>query len=527
MVNELAEIIGLFKLGYTRQALKFLNKILTKNKNKQNHKDIINKLYTYTQDIIKQKNYTIAIQLLQILEEISLETKDASKLCDIKNNLSLCYRLCNCINESLTKCLEALEIVTQNFEIRSKLPALHLNACAIYREDLNDLSNAKTHAELAYYFAKETYCPLESYKRTLAVSIYNYGFICDEINDFKNAEKWYNEGLKFCQEEWNDQSFIDNIRIKLRSLDLKLRLINKRVKCLDIPELEYSTRRDSSVHSPYKNHAKARRLISSQCSRRTKPNSLNDSTPIPRISISSHEKSTENSLNSHESVFKTRNLRLLPSPPKRMILKNSKNLSVTRLVDELCDKRFAFLENVIKIQKYFKGYLIRKKYKLQHNITAKRVIFNHRLFIIFVEFFTTSITIEAFNTESIMQIAKYSLSNKDVCNMLNFPYSDWKIYKKKLADFVSIDKRKIVLKNKDEVIIYEGINYISGEKCNVVIKFIDEKKKSIKIISKNDKKINTCAFSLDSLQDPENIKKKIPFILSKLKMKDGELVFSV
>ena len=201
MVKELVEIIGLFKLGYNRQALNFLNKLLNKNQNKDNCLEIVNALYLYVQELIKQKNYKIALQLLQILEKLSIDIKDPSKICDIKNSLSLCYRVCNNINESLTKCLEALEIVAQTDEIRYKLPALHLNACAIYREDLNDLINAKTHAELAYYCAKETYYPEDSSKRTLAVSMYNYAFIFEESNDMKNAEKWYKEALKFCQEE--------------------------------------------------------------------------------------------------------------------------------------------------------------------------------------------------------------------------------------------------------------------------------------------------------------------------------------
>ena len=49
----------------------------------------------------------------------------------------------------------------------------------------------------------------------------------------------------------------------------------------------------------------------------------------------------------------------------------------------------------------------------------------------------------------------------------------------------------------------------------------------LKITSKNNKGFNTYNFSLDPLQDPENIKRKIPFILSKLKMKDGEIKFSL
>ena len=201
MVNEVVEIIGLYNLGYVKQANSFLYKILNKAKDPEKHSETINKLYFHALELIQQKNYKLCIQLLFVLEEITQKTKDKNKLCDIKNNLSYCYRMSSCFSESLSKCLEALEIVTQTNELRGKLPALHLNACAIYKEDFKDLPNAKTHAKLAYFFAKETYKPIDSGKRTLAVTLFNYGLLHDELNEFSTAQELYRQVLVFCNEE--------------------------------------------------------------------------------------------------------------------------------------------------------------------------------------------------------------------------------------------------------------------------------------------------------------------------------------
>ena len=48
MVNELIEIIGLLKLGYTRQALDFLSKLLHQNLNKEKRQEILSKLLLNT-----------------------------------------------------------------------------------------------------------------------------------------------------------------------------------------------------------------------------------------------------------------------------------------------------------------------------------------------------------------------------------------------------------------------------------------------------------------------------------------------
>ena len=523
MVNELVEVIGLLKLGYTKQALNFLSKLLHKNLNKEKRQEILNKLYSFALELINQQNYKVALQLLKLLEDLSADLKDSNKLCDIKNNLSYCFRVLNFFNESLTKCLEALEVVTQHSEIRGKLPALHLNACAIYREDLHDLKNAKTHAELAYYFAKETYSPTESCKRNLAVSMYNYAFISDELNDFKTSEKWYKEALSFCESEWNDKILIDNLQYKLRQLHIKQRLVGGRIKATDISNMLHAAKRSSnSAQSPYNNHSMRRRLMLSQCAKRTKNYSPNSSTPVPRTSISSHEKSTDNSVYSHEPVFKPRSIRVAS---KRIIVKGMKNMNT--LVKELSDEGFDIKAKVISIQSYFRGYLCRKRHILKKNIIAKKKLINKKRYLIFLTYIEEKFIVEAFNTESVIQINKQTLKLRDVCESLNIPHTNWKKYIDKIFESIIIERRCISFRQMDETIVYEGLNYLNGEKFNISIKFIDAKEKCLRIMAKNEQSINTYTFPLDLLQDPENVKNKIPYIISKLKMKDGELKFCI
>jgi tetratricopeptide (TPR) repeat protein len=221
-----------------------------------------------------------------------------SRLCDIKNSLSLCYRLSGSYSESLSKCLEALELVSKLPELHPKLSALHLNACAIYKENFEDLSNAKLHAKLAYLSAKENFNDQESSKRALAVSIYNLGYICDAAGDFKSAQRWFEEALKYCADYWRNQGMIDFIQLKHTNLMNKIRILTRRGKN------EVLLGRRITVNANRENYSR-RGCVHSQCSRRQKLK-LDASTPVNLNSVSSHDKSTEYSTGVFDKTFKIR-----------------------------------------------------------------------------------------------------------------------------------------------------------------------------------------------------------------------------
>lgn len=306
MVFEIDEIISLYKLGCTKQAFSFLTKTLKKRLTKETQSVLIHKLYNFSKEIVKNKDYKHGIQLLTTIEDLSAQINDLSKLCDIKNSLSLCYRLNGQALESLAKCLEALEIVSQLEELKHKLPALHLNACAIYREDFEDLKNAKIHAKLAFLSAKEHFNEHDSTKRTCAVSIYNLGFICDVAGDFKNAQYWYEEALKFCEEYWREQSLIECVQFKHTCLLNKVKLITRRAK-----HEAFNSRRVTSHGMRDMNYR--RQCVNSQCSNRQRLK-LEASSPANLNSVSSHEKSTEHSVGPFENVFKIRKRKNKPIP---------------------------------------------------------------------------------------------------------------------------------------------------------------------------------------------------------------------
>ena len=298
MVLNLDEIISLYKLGYKKQALSFLSKAINKRLSKSSIKDLMIKIYAFSQETLEMKDYKSSLQLLTTLEDLALKFNDISRLCDIKNSLSLCYRLSGSYSESLSKCLEALELVSKLPELHSKLSALHLNACAIYRENFEDLSNAKLHAKLAYLSAKENFNDMESSKRALAVSIYNLGFICDAAGDFKSAQRWFEEALKYCADYWRNQGMIDFIQLKHTSLMNKIRILTRRGKN------DILLGRRITINAERENYNK-RSCVHSQCSRRQKLN-IDASTPINLNSVSSHDKSTEYSTRVFDKTFKIR-----------------------------------------------------------------------------------------------------------------------------------------------------------------------------------------------------------------------------
>ena len=298
MVLELDEIISLYKLGYTKQALSFLSKAVHKRLSKESIKELLIKIYNLSQETLESKDYKSSLQLLTTLEDLAIKFNDLARLCDIKNSLSLCHRLSGSYSESLSKCLEALELVSGSPELHAKLPALHLNACAIYRENFEDLSNAKLHAKLAYLSAKENFNDQESSKRTLAVSIYNLGFVCDVAGDYKSAQRWYEEALKYCADHWRDSGMIDCIQFKHTSLMNKLRVFSRRGKN------EVLLGRRITVNATRESYSR-RGCVNSQCSRRQKLK-LDASTPVNLNSVSSHDKSTEYSTGVFENIFKIR-----------------------------------------------------------------------------------------------------------------------------------------------------------------------------------------------------------------------------
>ena len=156
MERELLYIERSLKDSNVTAGLESLQRLLSKcRSNSESLQIILDRLYGLGKQLIQEKKLKAIFPLFQILCKLCVILEDPSRLCDLKNSLSFCYRTSGQTNLALKECLEALEVASDQKALVCKLPALHLNACAIYREDIKDLTIAKTHAELAYFFAKE------------------------------------------------------------------------------------------------------------------------------------------------------------------------------------------------------------------------------------------------------------------------------------------------------------------------------------------------------------------------------------
>ena len=116
--------------------------------------------------------------------------------------------------------------------------------------------------------------------------------------DYKNAQHWYEEALRYCEEYWRDQSIIDCIQFKHTCLLNKVRIFSRRIKNDAFQARKISSR---GIRDP--NYRRG--CVNSQCSKRQRLK-LDTSTPVNLNSVSSHDKSTEHSVGPYENVFKIR-----------------------------------------------------------------------------------------------------------------------------------------------------------------------------------------------------------------------------
>ena len=88
-----------------------------------------------------------------------------------------------------------------------------------------------------------------------------------------------------------------------------------------------------------------RRLLSSQCTKRTKKKSPNGKTPLPRTSLSSHDRSTE--ISTYDNLIK---YRTLPKPSKKIFLFTKRNKSFIKLGKEILNFQYD-ISKIVFIQK--------------------------------------------------------------------------------------------------------------------------------------------------------------------------------
>ena len=519
MERELNQIESSLKNSDLTSGLESLQHLL--NKYKSNHsslKTILNRLYTLGQFLIKQKSFRTIFPLFQVLCKLCLILEDHSRLCDIKNSLSYCYRSSGQINLALKECLEALEVAGEFKPLNQKLPALHLNACAIYREDIGDLSIAKTHAELAYFFAKEnSVSGHEKDKRTVAIACYNYATVLEELRDEVHALVWFKEGLKFCEEKWDDvymeQVFREKVNIlslvdsSRKSVHYKKRTGSQRPSAIK----KYQIRKEIKSGRPltYKKDRPAHKYNLSPISNQTLPlQSVN----LERISLLQELESSSVKQKKRESF----------TP-----VSNGKVRGITSETSRATNRpRLSIVQSVIKIQRWYRRAFGREKIIFKHSYLLKTIkpFFGVNYFISLTRLPDSLYLAEAWPlTRRIKKPSSMSLNENELLNQLEC--SDISLLHSKsfhLSHLISVSHGHIYIAKISQ--IFSGTQEISGQIFNLLIIF---HRRNLEIQAAQNSQVLTCSVKLDPLQDVENIKNKITLIIENLSLSSGKLLFKL
>lgn len=528
MEKELSFIENSLKDANITAGLELLQKLLAKYKSNSSFLAmILERLYAFGQTLIKGKAYKSIFPLFQILCKLCTILQDYSRLCDIKNSLSFCYRNTGQTNLALKECLEALEIAGDTKALLSKLSALHLNACAIYREDVRDLTIAKTHAELAYFFAKEnSEGGKDKEKRTLAVACYNYALVLEELKDKTNATIWYKEGLKFCEEKWNDLYMEQVFREKVNSLSLtdqlkKPILFRKRAV----------SQKGSSTNSKYNFIKEIEKITNRQGTARKKPKKnvkKYSLTPISNKTLpitSGHLDRSVGFSKEHEPDFRVK-IRNSNTPVSAV-----RNLRYVSEVYKAPQKsKLSLVQSVIKIQKWYRRLKKIPTFALKFDYISLgfKVYFGVKYFVsIYKELnYKSKIQNSRFFIEAwplishIQKPQNFQVDLATLCELVDIACDESLLRDKEntLLYCVNISQTKIFLKKIE--LLHSGEQGISGENYLISI-YLHDRVLEIEASSEGKKFVNT--IKLDPLQDSKHVLSKVPFILENLTIKSGVL----
>ena len=530
MEKDLNYIESSLKNSNITAGLELLQKLLSKYKSNNSFLQMtLERLYTLGQALIKEKVYKPIFPLFQILCKMCTILSDYSKLCDIKNNLSFCYRSSGQTNFALKECLEALEVAGDTPSLHGKLPALHLNACAIYREDVKDLTIAKTHAELAYFFAKEN-CGngKEKEKRTLAIACYNYALVLEELKDRANAVLWYKEGLMFCEEKWHDLYMEQVFREKVNSLST-----TDKLKKTILLRRRTTSQKDTTSNSRYNFIREIEKLNTRPGSFKKKPRkevkkfSL---TPISIKTLSINSTHLDRSSGFYEEPEHSVKIRNLTTPISSV--KNSKIVSETYKTPH--KNKLSLVQSVIKLQKWYRRLKNISVIHLRCDYIALgfKIFFGVKYFIsVFKEQSKSRIQesnnfyIEAWPLAChIKKPPSLKVDLGGLCQLLSISNDEPELREKEniILHCIYILQSKIVLK--EMKFLYSGDKIISGNMHHI---FIYLHERVLEIEANNYTKKFENSIQLDPLQDLTHIISKIPVILDSLEIKGEKLLLNL
>ena len=517
MENELSQIESSLKDSDLTSGLESLQLLLNKHKSSQTSLQIIlNRLYTLGQFLIKQKSFRTIFPLFQVLSKLCLILQESSRLCDIKNSLSFCYRTSGQVHLALKECLEALEVAGEAKSLYLKLPALHLNACAIYREDVKDLNIAKTHAELAYFFAKENMLSGdEKDKKTVAVACYNYAVVLEELKDKAHALVWFKEGLKFCEEKWDDVHFEQVFRDKVNYLSL----LDSSRKTVYGKKRTVSQRPSAVKRYQGRDLNHARPLTYKKEKLQNKFNL----TPISNKNLPLHSVN----LDRVSVLQELGNLDI--GSKKRQIFTPVSNCKAKATSDTLkttCRPRLSLLQSVIKLQRWYRRAFAREqsRLKLTYLVKTVKTFFGVNYFLCLTSRPEAQYLAEAWPlTRQIKKPDSATLTQSELMHQLDCPEpSSLSSRTFHLSHLISVSQGHIYLAKISQ--IFAASQEISGQVFDLVIIF---HRRNLEIQASQGLKVLTCSVKLDPLHDVDNIKNKVPLIIENLSLVSGKLLFKL
>ncbi|CAG9315090.1 unnamed protein product [Blepharisma stoltei] len=582
MDESLIEIETQIKLGNLSYGIDLLQLLVNKCKRSPEElSHVAENIYRIGQELLRKQDFKNIIGLWKYLALIFSACRQYDRVCDVKNSISYCLRMCRRIPESIKELQSAIETATSMESAKHKLPGLHLNACAIFRENLKDLKSALVHAELAFFHAKQALelsnIDISSIKHTLGVSYYNIGLIKEDMDDLSSSLLWLKEGLKFCEENVNDLFLEQTFREKILCIESRPHFLPLQIRSRsNTPALPVrpATKKNLRKYSFLKmiDRSSTKRGIKSRRSNRgksvsyanmsldhrmskyyvpsfspevknTQKDNLSNFSPNPD-SYSSFDKSTEVSVKSSKiNYFSVKNDKVIKLKSARRHLSHP---TAGPFIPSDFGKQY---KAAIKIQCWYRAQRCRKKYLIERRhydyigfckITSqggfffcsvyrniKQAQLKHRFMRKKIE---VNIVVDAYPlTKGLKKPKNFSESLSSLCKRIDIPSDEAELRKKEnaLFEIISIVDSKIELcsnmSNRDCTtirIIYEGKIELNEVEYFIEIFYVPGDDKFLDIKVMKGESTYTCRFQLDVLQDFDTVRTKIPYLISKLKLEN-------
>jgi len=339
----------------------------------------------------------------------------------------------------------------------------------------------------------------------------------EEMKDTTGALVWYKEGLRFCQEKWDDVYMEQVFREKVNSLafvdQMKKPIISKR----KIVSYKYSeglnSRKSRGRPMTYRNQYWGNKYALSPINAKTVP-----------VGPASMERRSLNYEYVKESKAKRTETPASSCKGQRVVSDSGRPGQKPKL---------SLVQSVIKLQKWFRKICGKQKFFFKYFYIGMiiKVYFGVRYFVsISREIKRNGHNDELYIVEAWPLVRKIKkpdslqMSLEELSDYANAPYNENDIKSR----FFVLNHTIIITQGKLQltkiVPIFEGNHNISGKVYSLLILFHG---RNLEIEASSSSAKFCCSIKLDPLHDETNIKSKLNLILENLIIQSGELLFKL